>query len=1314
MRSVLTIVAVALVAILSTALVAPLFIDWSAHRAEIESRLSAMTGADIVLTGPITVRLLPTSYLEAGGGSISGRGEGAPRLSFDSARLELALVKLASGKIRFSDIELDKPIMTMSRGKDGALRLPTLPSAQAETAGFDRLLVKDGRIRIVASAAGVAREIDDVQLSAYASSLAGPFHVSGRFSGPAGAPVVVRLASEKAGPAGTPVRASVDAGPSWPALEFDGALADPGPGAKGPSLSGSGTLVGAVPGADGPMTWRAAGQMTVDLDRAAIEKAQFRFGPEERAVSADGAATLTYASPARLAIEAKAKQANLDALLRRKGEDGVAPARVLATLSDALAPVLARTGLVTVEAKLLADTVILGADTVSDVRASVRSTPGAPLHARFDLGLPGQSRLSGEGDLETGAAAKFDGTIDFSSKDFALLRQWARPEVSGFAANLAALGDALADRSALLSGHVEASAVGFSGRNVKITLDRSTLEGSLAFTSPIGADSGRLTMDLSSDLLNVDALPNVDAARALIGGLDLSLSLRARTLHVARLNDTEIDSGSLSLKVTKSGPNITLDRLSVADLGGANLDVQGAIGQDGIAATGHLRADRLRDFALLVARLAPGEWSRALTERAALLSPTALAFEAHGVSGAVGAAAISSLKASGSIGQTQATFSLDPGTRDDRQILTVSLDSPDSVALLRQLGLSGASVASGRGHVALQASGAWDAGYDLDGTATLAGANLAGRGRFLPTVEGDEARLFGSIKLNAANVAPLVAALGLAPAGGMIGPVDAGSDLTLRGDRWTASRLAATVAGVKASGNLVYQPVAGPEAPGAANPAVAQGEEALDAAAAKAPAPSPAEVTGELTLDRLPFAHLFALVLGPPQAAKAGARWSDAKFATAPVNLPPLAVRLHVGTLDLADGLPSQGLSTMLRLDKDRLDLDDIAMKVAQGAASGRLTLRRDKETATLIGALSADRLAIVRPGFSGRLGGTLEFASTGRSAEALIDGLAGSGTAQLAGAALARSDPAALERVVAKAQAPDAPLDETNIAYAFGVELNKAPLQIPDGTAPVALISGTLKFGPLIVARPRGGAVLDASLDLRRLSLETRLALASTSADLKFWSGPPPSATVTADDALDTQKRRLDVSALSAGLATQAIARESERIAALEADIRERAFFNRRLKGERFMDRRAAEIEEWRVEQARLKGLAEHLADEREAEKAAAEKAAAEKEKAAAEKAAAEKAAAEKAAVEKVAAEKAAAEKAAAEKAASQIELPPDLAPNSGLKPPAVSNDSSVRGDQLGVNAPPVDAPIPPSRPKPRSAPEHAAPPDPTASGLY
>ena len=178
-----------------------------------------------------------------------------------------------------------------------------------------------------------------------------------------------------------------------------------------------------------------------------------------------------------------------------------------------------------------------------------------------------------------------------------------------------------------------------------------------------------------------------------------------------------------------------------------------------------------------------------------------------------------------------------------------------------------------------------------------------------------------------------------------------------------------------------------------------------------------------------------------------------------------------------------------------------------------------------------------------------------------------------------------------------------------------------------------------------------------------------------------------------ETRKRQLDVSALSAGLATQAIARESDRIANLEADIRERAFFNRRLKGERFLDRRGAEIESWRVEQERLKSVAEREAAEKKAEETAAEKAAA-----------------EKAAVDKAASEKAAADRAAvAEKAIALPEIPPDLPPAVIAKPP---DGSPPRGDQLGAAASSrVEAPMPPARPKPRS---DRAPADPTQSGLY
>ena len=336
-----------------------------------------------------------------------------------------------------------------------------------------------------------------------------------------------------------------------------------------------------------------------------------------------------------------------------------------------------------------------------------------------------------------------------------------------------------------------------------------------------------------------------------------------------------------------------------------------------------------------------------------------------------------------------------------------------------------------------------------------------------------------------------------------------------------------------------------------------------------------------------------------------------------PLRPPSAAVKLRVGALDLTETLTAREFATTLRFDKGRLDLDDFAMRIAGGGASGHATLRRDADNVTLTGALNLDSVVLDRTGFSGRIGAAVDFASTGRSPGALINGLAGSGTVTFAGAALARSDPTSLDRVVAKAQTPDAPLDETNIAFAFGNELNRAPLAIADGSAPLSLSAGVAKIGPIKIPQAQGDEALNVDFDLRTLTTQARFTLTSSASNLKFWSGPPPSAAVTIDDALEAPKRQIDISSLSAALAAQAIARETERISALEADIRERAFFNRRLKGERLMDRRQQEIQDWEVEQARMKGQAERLRSLQDAEKAGDAEAA----KRAAEAAAAQKA---------------------------------------------------------------------------------------------
>ena len=471
------------------------------------------------------------------------------------------------------------------------------------------------------------------------------------------------------------------------------------------------------------------------------------------------------------------------------------------------------------------------------------------------------------------------------------------------------------------------------------------------------------------------------------------------------------------------------------------------------------------------------------------------------------------------------------------------------------------------------------------------------------------------------------------------------------------------IAGVKASGDLTYQPSKPLEAVPETNADIARAQEAVGSGAAPAN-PPPAEIEGQLTVERMPLGGVLALALGPPQPGRTGARWSDVRFAPAPLRPPSAAVKLKVGTLDLADALTARDFATTLRFDKGRLDLDDLAMRIAGGGASGHVTLRRDADNVTLTGALALDSVALDRTGFSGRIGAALDFASTGRSPAALINGLAGSGTMSFAGAALARSDPAALDRVVAKAQTPDAPLDETNIAFAFSNELNRAPLAIPDGSAPLSLSAGVMKIGPIKMAEGQGGEALSADLDLRTLMTQARFTLTSSASDLKFWSGSAPSAAVTIDNALEAPKRQIDISALSAALAAQAIARETDRISTMESDIRERAFFNRRLKGERLMDRRSQEIQDWEVEQARLKGQAERLRSLEEAEKAA----------------------------DADAAKKAAEEKGAADNL-DPAKASDDRQPTKAPFAPAPASKS----DQVGANGPGATAPTPPPRPKAR-----------------
>jgi hypothetical protein len=434
-------------------------------------------------------------------------------------------------------------------------------------------------------------------------------------------------------------------------------------------------------------------------------------------------------------------------------------------------------------------------------------------------------------------------------------------------------------------------------------------------------------------------------------------------------------------------------------------------------------------------------------------------------------------------------------------------------------------------------------------------------------------------------------------------------------------------------------------------------------------------------------------MLGAPQP-----RAVDAAFAPASLDPPPLDLSLRIGALDFGAGQTARRASARLRMDRGRLDLDDVAMDLAGAHAAGRLTLRRDSALAAVTGEASVEPVAVDQPALRGRIGGELTFAGSGDSLGALIGGLAGEGRIELRGASTPHLDPGALTRVMARAQSGDIGIDETNVGYNLGLELDRAGLPLPDGAASATLSAGVIHVGPLAISRAGGSATMSAAFDLRAQSLALDVAFAEARGG-KFWVGAPPAVDVSLTGALAAPARRIDASPLAAGLAAQAIGRDTDRISALDADIRERAWFNRRLKAERYMRQREAELAAFAAEQARQKAEDDRRKAEDDRRKAEDDRRKAEADR-------------------KRAEEDAAANAQRSNPPADVVkpELPPNppadaLTNGPPPKPPADTAASAPPANPPADAAKPAPPPANPPTPAPRPKAEAI---DPTATGFY
>jgi AsmA family len=1044
MRDFLTYIGVALIALLSAIFAAPYVVDFNAFRPNIAAELSRATGARARLDGRIALHFLPTPRFSAEDIDISGD---FGRIHAKNAVFTLAAPGLLRGKLQFTKAVLDDADVVLDA--DGR-RAPALAGEMQ----FDDFALRRADVTILRGGVAAVR-IEGLDLAARIPGPQGPFDGRGTFEWQ-GRRVAFTLASDVLAKNVLPLKASL----AWPEdigrIEFDGRV-DFGKSA----FEGDAKAEGKA--APGPWTAQASMRLSLDGAQARDFSARLGDGPLADGVSGDlgyqtgaGKITLALDSPHLSQDWAEFFAASLT-----QAAKGGAP----------------------FELRLGADALTWRGASWSGARLSWKT--GAP--AELQATGPGDARIEIFAAPEGGG---WRGKVRLNAKDFVAFTAALRPD--------AAAGVHASPQAVEAAGEFAASPEQWALTGGEFLFGRNRFFGALWYRPAAAGRPPQLTANLSSGALDLDSAP--DFAFGGFAGLDLDLSLHARTLKSARAGVLSDEGGRIDARLLRRGDAVRLERLDMSHIGGADLFAAASWRGNfsGLRGEARLKAGDLGPLAKALARMWPDVVTRSLAARAKILSPADLA----------GKAEDGGFVVNGTLGATQIAMTFPPAS--GAGAVTVDLSAPEAGTLLDQLGapvIWTQDLGPARLFARAEPDPARDGMRKLAASADIAGLHGEFRGGLAEnfSFQGD-ANLAG-------DAGAILALYSIAPAGP--GPLPAPLRLSAhaewRDSALALSHLAGDWEGVRVAGDVE-----------------------ADSTGLK----------GTLQCGRFSGAALVALVLGPPPPAKAGALWSSLSFA--PVVIDPPPAQLSVMTDDLE---PFGGKARFdLALRPGALSVARAEAAVLGGMARGGFDLRRDGRQVSLSGEAEADDLALSDPAFSARLDGKLKFAGGGASASALAASLSGEGALLLRDLLIRQAAPDAADAAFKASEALDASFDAKAVAKSLDAAFAREPLRRHEAGFAARLADGQLVLAP----SDDGGKGIEASFDLRDASLS--LAFSATAQNLPAgWTAPAPGGSVIWSGPWRSPARRVDAAAFVDAVATRALDREQARIEKQKKQDRER-----------------------------------------------------------------------------------------------------------------------------------------------------------------
>ncbi|UVK52121.1 AsmA family protein [Mesorhizobium sp. AR02] len=1198
------------VLVLCAALVVPYFVDWTGYRAEFEREASAILGRKVTVQGDATARLLPFPSVTFSNVAVAGGPNGQPAMTVETFSMDAELAPFLRGEVLIFDMRLVHPKATIDIANDGTVDWAMRPSSPFDLnqISIEKLTVTEGQIELRHAAGGRSHIFSEINSTISAKSLAGPWRMDGTLrldglrttvaasTGKAEGNGQMRLRL-KADPDAYPLVIETDgnAGIVNGAAIYSGQFKISGADKNSAELRGSdGETVKVSAGKPDP-GFRLNGKFSLDHQKLGVDEFRFETGPLDNPYTADGKASVDLGLKPNFAIEANGAQVQLDEAVGAPAGAGLTLDQRIAGLEQALLDLPKPTIPGTVEVKLPA--VVAGDTTVRDVHLSAEPVDGGWKIKSLAATLPGRTTLEADGMLVLNVQSHFGFTGS-------LLLAVAQP--SGFAAWLSRDVDEAIRRlpAAGFKAKVDLSENHQSFSDLELILGKAKFSGRIDSSQPDDAKPSVL-MRLEGGELDVDGLAAFasifvsDKGANRFANSDLDFQIKAGPVSAGGLTADTVDT-ALRLR----DGLLEVDRLSVGGLAGASISATGRIKDFPASPTGKLDASivavDLKPLIDVAAQHYPDNAVlKGLASRAAAYPDLfqdarvdLVASAADNGDGTTGLAVSGQGKAGGSAFSASLSGKGAPDKLLDAPVtLTFNAKNPDATALLALYGLPALPLGMlGEATTDISAKGTFGGG--LTTSFSLAGNDFkAGfEGTIADTPQGPTAK--GKINLDAADIEPWLMTSGIGLPG-----MGAGMSTSL------------SAQGDYGNGLLVLDNVSG-----AINEAAVSGDVNIDA---KDGVP---HLAGALALDELDLDPMAVALFGDSafladkngankngadknaadknaadkSASEKGGAWPAAPFSQK--SSLPFTADLDLTTAALAAGpfATAYDASFALKLDQEGIRVSDLKAKFLGGALTGLFELKNNDGTGLFTGQmkLAGADLANVLP--DAGIGGISDFSTTlstsGKSVDAMIAALSGSGTAALKGLQVAGVNPGAFSTLLAKADAIGRDIDAAKTAGFAPQIAADGNFAAKDADIAFTIAGGTLRAPPISLENPAATLSADITADLNASTVSAKGAITYRPGD-EALVGSEPAVNFTAEGPFGAVKRQFDSEPLAQFLTQRALEKEQQRVEAMQAALLEKQRLRREVRYyAALQDARDKAAEELRQQEeaARLKAEAD------------------------------------------------------------------------------------------------------------------------------